>query len=259
MASTALGRNLYIAGTITLSDLRRIIPLPKPLAPPPPAVLAPSTTESTAEFSPTTLVSTPAIDSASSSSKSRSTSGPSSAQHPSVDTNLTPGEEWPKDTNVGSPEFYSSDNSNSSYQPSKRSASEDIDNIITDSDHYPELPPDDVMPDVMPDTSNVPPTSSIAIPHASQHSQHQTMFHHRRLPLKFQRLKILSTSFTQSPTTSSCTLSTLILVIKFSSMPFNVSSRTLIMIGPLVWSFINHLPDHIKITSLHPVKLPLPL
>lgn len=54
---------------------------------------------------------------------------------------------------MGTPEFYSSDNDDPSYELSDHEASEDKDNndFMTNFDHYPEPPPDTVLPDAIPD------------------------------------------------------------------------------------------------------------
>lgn len=117
-----------------------MLQLPNSVAVPSPAAPELTTSESTIVSSPITSVSSPTTDSPNSSSKSPSTLEPSSALQPYVETHLTPGEEWPKDTNLGSPEFYSSDHNDSSYQPSNRVASDDVDDILTNSDHYLEVP-----------------------------------------------------------------------------------------------------------------------
>lgn len=128
ITSTAPERTPYAFGTITLSDLHRILPLPEPLAPSSPNPIAHTSTKSTADPSPTTIASPISL------SNSPSESKHSSVAPPSVDTNITLGEEWPQDTNVDSPDYYSFDSSDSSYQPSEREASFDVVDILTDSD-----------------------------------------------------------------------------------------------------------------------------
>lgn len=121
----------YLVGTITLADISCLLPLPTPGAASSSVVPDQSPSQSGAESIPTTSVSTTAFG-----FTKFSSSNPSS-QPPSAETTITLGGDLPKDTNVGSPKSYSSDNADPLYTPSDKEASDAIIpmDFMTDSDN----------------------------------------------------------------------------------------------------------------------------